>query len=89
MTAVLTLSEKLDFSAVARLKSELLALSGQDVEVDATCVNHMGTLCLQVLLAASKDWGAAGKKFDVISASDICSTQLALHGFSPETLSGK
>lgn len=88
MTAVLTLQERLDFGAVDSLKTEIEGQIGNDLEIDASAVTHMGTLCLQILLAASQDWARAGHKFHLTSASDICTTQLALHGFTPDTLTG-
>jgi len=88
MTAVITLQDRLDFGAVTPLKSAILGHSGQDMEIDASEVTHMGTLCLQVLIAAANDWKLAGKVFRITSPSDICETQLALHGFSPDTLTG-
>ena len=88
MTAMLTLQERLDFGAVTSLKSAILALVGQDIEIDASSVSHMGTLCLQVLIAASEDWAKAGHRFKINSPSEICVNQLALHGFSPDKLNG-
>lgn len=88
MTAVLTLQERLDFSAVTPLKTALIEHIGYDLEIDASQVVHMGTLCLQVLIAAARDWGGNGHKFQITAPSEICITQLALHGFSPETLTG-
>ena len=88
MTEVLTLQERLDFSAVTPLKTAILGHAGQDLDIDASNVAHMGTLCLQVLIAAANDWKLAGKVFRITSPSDICETQLALHGFSPDTLTG-
>ncbi|PHQ95091.1 MAG: chemotaxis protein CheX [Marinosulfonomonas sp.] len=88
MTAVLTLQERLDFGAVTALKAEILDQAGNDLEVDASNVTHMGTLCLQVLIAASSDWGRAGRRFRLTSPSDTCATQLTLHGFTPDTLTG-
>jgi len=88
MTAVLTLQERLDFGAVSPLKTAILGHAGQDLDIDASGVTHLGTLCLQVLIAAANDWKQAGKTFRVTSPSDTCETQLALHGFSPDTLTG-
>lgn len=88
MTAVLSLQEKLDFGAVNALKTAIEAQVGNDLEVDASAVEHMGTLCLQVLLAAAQDWSRSGHKFQMTNASEICLTQLSLHGFSPDTLTG-
>ncbi len=88
MTAVITLQERLDFGAVTPLKTTILDHAGQDLEIDASQVAHMGTLCLQVLIAAANDWKQAGKTFRIISPSETCQTQLALHGFSPDTITG-
>ena len=88
MTAVLTLQERLDFGAVSALKADILGQAGNDLEVDASNVTHMGTLCLQVLIAASNDWISAGHKFNLTSPSDACATQLNLHGITPDTLNG-
>lgn len=88
MTAMLTLQERLDFGAVTPLRSAILALVGQDIEIDASSVSHMGTLCLQVIIAASADWAKAGHTFSIKNPSEICVNQLALHGFSPDTLNG-
>jgi len=88
MTTTLTLQERLDFGAVTALKNTLLEHVNQDLEIDASQVTHMGTLCLQVLIAAARDWKQAGKTFCVTMPSDICKTQLALHGFTPDTLTG-
>lgn len=88
MTAVLTLQDRLDFGAAAELKDAILKQVGSDLEIDASSVSHMGTLCLQILISASKDWADSGHKFSLKAPSDICITQLSLHGFSADTLTG-
>jgi chemotaxis protein CheX len=88
MTAVLALQERLDFGAVAALKSAVEDQIGNDLDIDASAVEHMGTLCLQVLLAAAQDWAKSGHKFQMTNVSDTCLTQLSLHGFTPETITG-
>ena len=88
MTAVIILRERLDFGAAPDLKAEIIGQMGNDLQIDASGVAHMGTLCLQILIAASQDWARSGLKFDLTSPSDICATQLSLHGFSPETITG-
>jgi len=88
MTAVVKLQGRLDFGAAPELKAEIIGQIGNDLDVDASNVSHMGTLCLQILIAASNDWAKSGQKFNLISPSDTCLTQLSLHGFSPDTLSG-
>lgn len=88
MTAVITLQERLDFAAAPALKTEVIGQIGHDLEIDASNVEHMGTLCLQILIAASNEWTRSGHKFNLTSPSDICITQLSLHGFSTDTLTG-
>ena len=88
MTAALRLQDRLDFGAAADLKDSILKQVGSDLEIDASSVSHMGTLCLQILIAASKDWANSGHKFSLKSPSETCITQLSLHGFSAETLTG-
>ena len=88
MTAVLALQERLDFNAVSSLKAEIEGHSGTNLEINASSVTHMGTLCLQVLIAASQDWARSGHRFLLTQPSEICATQLSLHGFSPDTLTG-
>jgi len=88
MTAVITLRERLDFCAAPDLKAEIIGEVGNDLQIDASGVTHMGTLCLQILIAAAQDWTRNGRKFNLTSPSDVCVTQLSLHGFSPETITG-
>ncbi len=88
MTAVITLRGRLDFGAAPDLKAEIIGQSGNDLLIDASDVTHMGTLCLQILIAASQDWARAGRNFNLTSASETCVTQLSLHGFTPETIIG-
>jgi chemotaxis protein CheX len=64
------LPEALDADAAARLATEMLGLSGCAVAIDASGVQRMGALGLQVLLAARKTWASNG-------------LPLILHGASP------
>jgi len=88
MTAAITLQERLDFNAAPDLKAEIIGQLGHNLEIDASKVTHMGTLCLQILIAASNEWVKNGHNFNLTSPSDICVTQLSLHGFSTDTLTG-
>lgn len=88
MTVEIKLKDRLDFGVAPDLKSEILGSQGNDLVIDASAVTHMGTLCLQILIAAANDWRKSGHKFDLISPSDVCETQLSLHGFSTDTITG-
>jgi chemotaxis protein CheX len=67
--AVLRLGELLDLNAATPLATELLALRGADVEVDASAVRRMGAQCLQVLLSARATWRDDGFAFSIAGAS--------------------
>jgi chemotaxis protein CheX len=92
-SAVLRLGQVLDLNAAGPLASELLALRGRDIDVDASAVQRLGAQCLQVLLSARATWDADGAAFAVVSASDEFTATLALLGapidqhFNPRELS--
>ncbi len=50
------LAEILDSNAAAELASDLLARRGAPLTLDASRVQKLGGLCLQVLLAARASW---------------------------------
>lgn len=88
MTARLELPERLDTEAARALTDQLLSQVGQDLELDATHVSHIGALCLQVLVSAAKTCGLNDQKMAILNVSDALAEQLFLFGFTPETLSG-
>ena len=67
--AVLRLGQLLDLNAATPLAAELLALRGNDLEVDASAVSRMGAQCLQVLLSARATWRDDGFAFAIAGAS--------------------
>lgn len=66
---VLDLPEVLDLKAAAPLAAEFLALRGRPVDVDASRVERLGGLCLQVLLSAAKTWKADEMGFALVNPS--------------------
>lgn len=84
MSAVIVLAANLDIQQAEPLKADLLALRGTPVAVDASGVERLGGLCLQVLLAARKTWAADGQGFDIAPASDAFTTQWNAFG-APDT----
>jgi anti-anti-sigma regulatory factor len=54
------LPARLDSAAAAALQARLLARRGTPLVLDMAPVRHLGTQCAQVLLAARRDWAAAG-----------------------------
>jgi chemotaxis protein CheX len=65
----LTLPQNLDLVAAGVLRQDLLALRGAPIVIDAGNVQRFGALCLQVLVAAKREWDAAGYAFQVTARS--------------------
>jgi chemotaxis protein CheX len=70
MSLSLTLSPVLDLRAAGALRSELLERRGQSMDVDASGVERMGGLCLQVLLSARRQWSDDGCAFTIRGPSE-------------------
>lgn len=71
MTAGLALPAALDIQQAEPLRVQLLALRGQSVTLDASAVDRLGGLCLQVLLSAQRTWIGDGQvlSFGAVSES--------------------
>jgi chemotaxis protein CheX len=80
MTETLILPDVLDLNAAEPLKAELLALRGHDLLLDASAVQRLGGLCLQVLLSARKTWAADGVNLSLGSVSQYWTEQWAAFG---------
>jgi chemotaxis protein CheX len=76
----LRLPEILDLKAAAPLRSDLLAARGGPIELDASHVQRLGGLCLQVLMSAQRSWATDGKALRVIDMSTDFADGLALFG---------
>ncbi len=86
MTEPVILEGKLDLSAVGGLHARLLAIAGQDTTLDFGAVTQIGALCLQTCLAAARRAQAAQVTFSMVNLSDALRDQMAVMGFTPETL---
>lgn len=60
----------LDIQQAAPLRDRLLELKGQAVALDASSVERLGALCLQVILAARLSWARDGNDLSIVGASD-------------------
>lgn len=67
--ATLKLRPVLDLTAAAPLKAEFGALRGKPIRVDATDVDRVGALCLQVLMSAHSTWTSDGVAFSLGTTS--------------------
>ncbi len=88
MAEMIVLARRLSLEEAAPLKMEILSCRGKDLEVDAGQVGHLGTLCLQVLLAAAREWAGSGHSFRLKDPSEAMLSSLALFGLSQENLAG-
>ncbi len=82
MPQTIALSANLDLRAAAPLRETLLGCAEEAVELDGAGVTRLGGLCLQVLLAALRDWSARGLAFTVKDPSAAFLETLSLFGAS-------
>ena len=82
----LTLPPRLDLPAAAPLHAAILARRGAVLVLDAGAVRHLGTLCLQVLIAAAAEWRGGGHSLTVAPVSDAFAAALAAFGLTPDAV---
>ncbi len=80
MTGPVVLPAVLDLRAAASLKTELLARRGGPLTLDASGVERLGGLSLQVLISAAKTWAADGQTLTVAPASEAFVEQCRVFG---------
>ena len=80
MNAPIRLEANLDIRAAAPLRDALLARAGKPVTLDAANVARLGALCLQVMLAAERDWSDRDVPFTIRNPSVGLTETLRLFG---------
>lgn len=84
MAASVVLPAVLDIRAAGPLQAEILASRGQPLALDASAVERLGGLCLQVLLSARSTWAADGQALTVTTGDATAfSDQWAAFGAAP------
>jgi chemotaxis protein CheX len=78
MSATITLPAILDLRAAAQLKADIQPHAGAALDLDASRVERLGGLCLQVLIAAEAQWRATGHGFRLINAGHAIRGDLRL-----------
>ncbi|WP_312780798.1 STAS domain-containing protein [Brevundimonas sp.] len=86
MSGLITLPAVLDLRAAEPLKAQLLAVRGQETALDASAVERLGGLCLQVLLSALATWRADGQALTFINVSEAFASQWSALGASAADL---
>jgi chemotaxis protein CheX len=79
----LQLDAVLDLGAAERLHAQLMGLRGRPLEIDASAVERLGGLCVQVLLSAQKTWAADGGDIRLGAASPTFEQTWALFAAPP------
>lgn len=74
------LPAQLGLTAAGALRDRLLAVAGRPVALDASRVEHLGGLCLQVLLSARLTWATAGAPLSLTDASPAFDEAWSLFG---------
>jgi chemotaxis protein CheX len=77
---VLQLTEVLDLKAAVPLRDALIAARGGPVQLDASSVQRVGGLCLQVLMSARQTWLLDGAPLRIVNPSTEFTDGLALFG---------
>ena len=77
---LLYLPRRMDADAAVRLMEELLERKHQAISVDASNVQQLSTLCVQVLLSARKCWERDGLGFAVTNPSTAFQESIRLLG---------
>jgi len=86
MKGSLKLAACLDTLATKRLASDLASHRGHSLTLDAAEVTFLGTLSLQVLLAAHRQWRIDGKAFQIANPSAAFLDGVAVLGSDPAAL---
>ena len=86
MSTPITLAAVLDLRAADPPKAQLLAVRGQETALDASAVERLGGLCLQVLLSAIQTWRADGQALTFINVSEAFASQWSALGASASDL---
>ena len=80
------LPDKLDTAFAPMLRNELADAQTEDVVLDAAQVQHLGGLCLEVILSAAAIWKRAGLTLQIENATAQLTEDLSHFGLTPETL---
>lgn len=70
----------LDLGQAAVIQADLMTLRGRPVTIDASDVERLGGLCLQVLVSAQKTWLADSQPMSIDHASEAFGQQWTAFG---------
>ena len=82
----ISLAAVLDLNEAAALRGKLMGLRGSNVVVDASGVERVGALCVQVIMAAAKTWDEDKLSFTFSKVSDAFQKTMQLIGANVDHL---
>jgi chemotaxis protein CheX len=85
----ISLAAVLDLNEASTLRTRLLALRGSNVVIDASGVERVGALCVQVIMAAAKTWNEDKLSFTFSKVSDAFQKTMQLIGVDIDHLLAK
>lgn len=89
MSDTIELPARLDLPYAQKLLQDIGERDlSKGVTLDASHVSQMGTLCVQVILAAAREAAEAGGALKIENVNDRAVAQLGSIGLTPEKLAG-
>jgi len=88
-TKKLSLGKVLDLNEASALHTKLMALRGSNLAIDASSVERVGALCIQVLMSAAKSWEEDKHSFRFSKVSDALTKTMQLVGVNYDHLLAK
>ena len=76
----ISLAAVLDLNEASTLRGKLMGLRGSNVVIDASGVERIGALCVQVIMAAAKTWDEDKLSFTFSKVSDAFQKTMQLIG---------
>ena len=80
------LPENLDLGGASAFAGQLLGLRGENLGLDASAVQRLSGVGLEVLVAAALQWRADGKTLEITGWSEAALQALETLGASPSEL---
>ncbi len=85
----LSLAPILDLNEANALHGKLMGLRGNALVIDASAVERVGALCVQVLMAGAKSWEEDKQSFTFAKVSDAFTKTTQLIGVNIDHLMAK
>lgn len=85
----LSLAPVLDLNEATALHRQLMGLKGSNLVIDASAVERVGALCVQVLMAGARTWEEDKRSFTFARVSDAFMKTMQLIGVNIDHLLAK